>query len=48
MDKHGNALPEIDKTQDWRRTHVSDALGYLIEREYGLMPKGKFGSTYIS
>jgi hypothetical protein len=31
-DAAGNALPEIAKT-DPRRTHISDALGYLVWRE---------------
>lgn len=42
-DANGNALNELDKS-DPKKTHVSDALGYMIEREFpmkapgGLMP----------
>jgi hypothetical protein len=32
-DPHGNSLAELDKS-DKMRTHVSDALGYLIAREF--------------
>jgi hypothetical protein len=32
-DPHGNSLAELDKS-DPMRTHVSDALGYLIAREF--------------
>jgi hypothetical protein len=32
-DPHGNATPELDKS-DRRRTHTSDALGYMIAREF--------------
>jgi hypothetical protein len=32
-DPHGNSLVELDKS-DSHRTHVSDALGYLIAREF--------------
>ena len=31
----GNLTGDIDKS-DKRRTHVSDALGYLVEEEFGL------------
>ncbi|HLK33966.1 MAG TPA: terminase family protein [Terriglobales bacterium] len=34
-DSHGNTLPQLDKT-DRTLTHLSDALGYFIEREYGM------------
>ena len=34
-DPHGNPLSELDKS-DPMRTHVSDAVGYLIEREFGM------------
>jgi hypothetical protein len=32
-DPHGNPLAELDKS-DFMRTHASDALGYLVAREY--------------
>lgn len=34
-DVAGNITGDIDKS-DKRRTHVSDALGYLAEEEFGL------------
>ena len=34
-DVAGNITGDIDKS-DKRRTHVSDALGYLVEEEFGL------------
>ena len=34
-DVNGNTLGELDK-RDPQRTHVSDALGYLIEEEFGI------------
>jgi hypothetical protein len=37
-DPHGNLLGELDKS-DRARTHVSDALGYLIAREFPMRPK---------
>ena len=37
-DPYGNASIELDKS-DPRRTHVSDALGYLIAREFPMQPK---------
>jgi hypothetical protein len=39
-DAHGNALNEIDKS-DPQRSHVSDALVYMIAYEFGM--RGKFG-----
>jgi hypothetical protein len=39
-DSHGNALPDIDKS-DPARSHVSDALGYMISYEFGM--RGKAG-----
>jgi hypothetical protein len=36
-DGNGNSLVEIDKS-DPMRTHVSDALGYMIAREFGMRP----------
>ena len=32
-DPHGNPLADLDKS-DPKRTHVSDALGYLVAREF--------------
>ena len=32
-DPHGNPTAELDKS-DRRRTHTSDALGYMIAREF--------------
>jgi hypothetical protein len=39
-DPSGNMLPDIDKS-DPARSHVSDALGYMIAYEFGM--RGKFG-----
>jgi hypothetical protein len=39
-DSNGNTLGDIDKS-DPQRSHVSDALGYMIAQEFGM--KGKFG-----
>ena len=39
-DSNGNTLTEIDKT-DPARTHVSDALGYMIAYDFSM--RGKFG-----
>jgi hypothetical protein len=36
-DPHGNPLVELDKS-DFMRTHVSDAVGYLIAREFSMRP----------
>ena len=36
---NGNALSDIDKS-DPMRSHVSDALGYMIAKEFGMRPKG--------
>jgi hypothetical protein len=36
-DPHGNPLAELDRS-DPMRTHVSDALGYLVAREFRLRP----------
>jgi hypothetical protein len=38
-DSHDNLLPQLDKTNPGM-THVSDALGYLIEAEFGLRHRG--------
>ena len=41
-DSNGNTVPLIDKS-DLLRSHVSDALGYMIYQEFGM--KGKFGDA---
>jgi hypothetical protein len=38
-DSHANLLPQLDKTNPGL-THVPDALGYLMEAEFGLRPSG--------
>ena len=40
-DTHGNPLNEIDKS-DPARTHVSDALGYMLAREFSMNRPGGF------
>jgi hypothetical protein len=46
-DSNGRMTGEIDKSNA-ELTHVSDALGYLIEREFGLRDKGgERGGPYI-
>lgn len=37
-DPHGNALADIDKS-DVKRSHLSDGLGYMIAKEFGMWPK---------
>ena len=37
-DANGNSLSEIDKS-DPKRTHLSDALGYMIEKEFPMKPR---------
>jgi hypothetical protein len=37
-DANGNSLAEIDKS-DPKRTHLSDALGYMIEKEFPMKAK---------
>jgi hypothetical protein len=37
-DSHGNPLADLDKS-DPRRTHVSDAVGYLVAREFPMRAK---------
>ena len=46
-DSHDNLLSQLDKT-DPALTHVSDALGYLLEAEFGLRQSGGPRSTYIA
>ena len=38
-DSSGNPTGDLDKS-DQQRTHVSDALSYLIAQEWGLFPSG--------
>ena len=45
-DAAGNAVSELDKSNT-KRTHVSDALGYLIEKEFGLKTYGGPRSTLL-
>ena len=46
-DPHGNPLAELDKS-DPMRTHVSDALGYLVAREFPMRPvRGEMGGPAI-
>jgi len=45
-DAAGNQVAQIDKS-DPKRTHVSDALGYLIEKEFGLRVIGGPRSQYL-
>ena len=40
-DSNGNTVPEIDKS-DPLRSHVSDALGYMIAQEFGM--RGQLGA----
>jgi hypothetical protein len=38
----------VDKERDWRRTHLSDALGYLVWQECrGGMPPGERGQRIV-
>ena len=46
QDANGNMLHEMDKS-DPARTHVSDALGYMISREFGMRPAGGYRSERI-
>lgn len=45
-DPHGNTLSKLDQSNP-KRTHISDALGYLIEKEFGLRQKGGPRSQYL-
>ena len=45
-DVNGNPLGEIDKA-DPARTHVSDALGYMIAEEFGMYPAYGYRSERI-
>jgi hypothetical protein len=46
MDAHGNASAELDKS-DRRRTHVSDALGYLIAYQFPMRSSIGFRSERL-
>ena len=46
-DSHDNLLPQLDKTNPGL-THVSDALGYLLEAECGLRQSSGERSTYVA
>ena len=45
-DSAGVRVAQLDKS-DPRRTHVSDALGYLVWREFGLRQQGGPRTTYL-
>jgi hypothetical protein len=38
VDPYGNPLSDLDKS-DSQRTHVSDAVGYMIAREFSMRPQ---------
>jgi hypothetical protein len=42
VDAAGTTYHEIDKKSDSKRTHISDAVGYYIDVEFGLRKSGKF------
>ena len=46
-DPHGNSLSEVDKSNK-HRTHLSDALGYMIHFEHAMLPKSGERSVYIA
>ena len=43
----GSSLHEIDKS-DPKRTHLSDALGYMIEKEFPMKPRAGERSGYVA
>ena len=45
-DGHGNVGAQLDKS-DPELTHVSDALGYFVEREFGLRAPVGLRSEFI-
>ena len=45
-DPNGNTLAQLDKS-DPKRTHASDALGYLVDKEFGLRQMGGPRSQYL-
>jgi hypothetical protein len=46
-DAYGNSLMELDKS-DPKRTHVSDALGYMIATKFPMYPAGGYRREYIA
>jgi hypothetical protein len=46
VDSHGNTIPEIDK-RDRKRTHLSDAVGYLVWTEFPIRGKASWGTTLL-
>ena len=46
VDSHGSTIPALDKS-DPKRSHVSDALSYLIWAEFPIRPKCGFGTGPI-
>jgi hypothetical protein len=47
-DPNGNVLAEIDKKADPKRSHVSDAVGYMIHQEFGMREKAGPRSSVIT
>jgi hypothetical protein len=45
-DAHGNRARELDKS-DWRRTHTSDALGYMIAQQFPMQAAIGFQSERL-
>ncbi len=46
-DAAGSSIAEIDKS-NLKRTHVSDALGYMVEKEFGIRQRGGPQSGWIA
>ncbi len=46
-DAAGNSIGDIDKVKNPKRTHVSDAAGYVIAREFGLRTYGGIGTEMV-
>jgi hypothetical protein len=46
VDSHGNTVPEIDK-RDRKRTHLSDARGYLVWAEFPIRGRVSWDSTLL-
>ena len=45
-DAHGNLAPELDKA-DPQRTHLSDALGYMISYDFGMRGEVSYGAFLL-
>lgn len=45
---HGVMIADLDKDSDPMRTHLSDALGYLIEREWPMRRPGGLQPGYVA